>query len=69
MVSLSFPPTNDFDSINYTAPIIGDNIHEETEGFFVQIEFSFTDSSDNSSFIRVRNGFAFIRIVNDDCEF
>ena len=53
--------------MNYTAPIIGDDIHEESEGFFVRIQLSFTDTADDT-FVRGRDGFAFIRIVNDDCE-
>ena len=55
--------------MNYTAPIIGDDIHEELEGFFVRIQFSFEDTADRDSFQIVRGGFAFVRIMNDDCEY
>ena len=55
--------------MNYTAPIIADDIHEESEGFFVRIQLSFTDTGDADVFVRERDGFAFVRIVNDDCEY
>ena len=67
-VTLSFPPSNDFMPMDYTAPIIADDIHEETEGFFVQILFSFEDTADSNNFDIIREGFAFITIANDDCE-
>ena len=65
-----FPPSNDFDFIDFAAPIIGDDIHESTEGFFARILFAFEVDADRVLFENEieRDGFSLIRIVNDDCE-
>ena len=68
--SLSFPPSSDFQSINFTAPIISDDINEATEAFFVQILFAFENENDSDIFSPaiMLDGFALIRIANDDRE-